>query len=279
MNRRRFLKLGGGSVVAGIAGVAGLCGYARYIEPERVVLEKVTLRLPALPDELHGFKIVLLSDFHLHPFTQIEQVKVAVALANEQQPDLVALAGDYVLEDAESAFELMPALNQLQAKYGVFAVLGNHDYWTDSARIKAAFAESESQLLINQGEDLGNGVFVAGVDDCWSGQPDLTAVLDNRPSNASFTLLLAHEPDFADQFSLDGRVDCQLSGHSHGGQIRLPGVGALILPQYGRKYDAGLNQSNGMQLYTSRGIGVAGYPYRLNCPPEVTLLTLHAGKI
>jgi predicted MPP superfamily phosphohydrolase len=119
----------------------------------------------------------------------------------------------------------------------------------------------------------GAGFTLAGVDDVWSGQPDLRAALNQVPPDSP-TLLLAHEPDFADISAQDGRVALQLSGHTHGGQVRLPGVGALILPYLGQKYDIGLRQVGQMWVYTSRGVGLIGPPIRLNCPPEITEITL-----
>jgi predicted MPP superfamily phosphohydrolase len=113
------------------------------------------------------------------------------------------------------------------------------------------------------------------LDDGWSGNPDLEATLDGAPSDVP-VVLLCHEPDLADQYSLDGRVSLQLSGHTHGGQIRLPGVGALILPYLGRKYDLGLYKVNHMLLYTNRGIGVISEPVRYNCPPEITQFILQS---
>ena len=115
---------------------------------------------------------------------------------------------------------------------------------------------------------------MAGVDDGWSGQPDLSLALAKMPSEA-LTILLAHEPDLADRFSMDPRVSIQLSGHSHGGQVRLPLIGAPVLPYLGQKYDQGLYKVNDMWLYTTRGIGLIT-PVRINCPPEITEITLLA---
>ncbi len=117
------------------------------------------------------------------------------------------------------------------------------------------------------------GIYLAGLDDLWSGQADLTAALAQAPANVP-TILLVHEPDFADTVAKDGRVSLQLSGHSHGGQVRLPGIGAPILPYLGRKYDQGLYNVNNMWLYTNRGIGLGRIPLRINCPPEITEFTL-----
>jgi len=131
-------------------------------------------------------------------------------------------------------------------------------------------------LLVNQGVELniaGAPLYLAGLDDGWSGKPDLAAALRHAPASAPVILLL-HEPDLADRVSSDPRISLQLAGHSHGGQIRLPKIGALVLPYLAMKYDQGLYRVRDMWLYTNRGIGVTNEPIRYNCPPEITLFTL-----
>ena len=233
-----------------------------------------------LGSSFDGFKIVQMSDFHLHPHTQIEFVEKAVDIANSLRPDLIALTGDYVSAHpsgtSEAMFELAPALSKLDAKHGVFAVLGNHEYWTNKKTVLTALKESGLPVLMNHGLSLNIGrqmLYLAGLDDGWMGHPDLSKALEKRPGKVP-TIMLVHEPDFADAFSADGTVSLQLSGHSHGGQIRLPGIGALVLPRHGRKYDQGLYRVRDMWLYTTRGIGVIGPPVRLNCRPEITEIKL-----
>lgn len=276
LTRRRFLQ--GCKLTALGAALAALGGYAysTRVEPTSLVVERVTVPLKGLNPSLEGFKIVQMGDFHLHPHTQIDLVQEAVALANSLKPDLVALTGDYVLERADSIYELAPILAQLDARYGVYSILGNHDLWTD-ARIVAAGLESAGiPLLVNKGlvVDVGAAtIYVSGLDDGWSGKPDLDKALEGLPEGAP-TLLLMHEPDFADEYALDSRVSLQLSGHNHGGQVRLPGLGALVLPRYAQKYDQGLYHLRDMWLYTNRGIGLIGPPLRFCCRPEVTEITL-----
>lgn len=276
MNRRRFLKTLLGVGAATVVTPAGGYLYARYVEPERLTIERTLIPIPGLPSALDGFKIVQMSDFHLFPFTEIALISEAVAKANELKPDLIVLTGDYVLGDPNAIFELAPVLAGLNGRQGVFAILGNHDWWTNVKAVKLGFAEAGLTVLQNQGMALGEGrdnLYLAGVDDCWSGKPDFEAAMADHPAGAT-TILLAHEPDFADTFAQDGRLALQLSGHSHGGQVRLPGVGALVLPSYGQRYDMGLNRVGQMWVYTTRGIGVVGPPVRLNCPPEISELIL-----
>jgi predicted MPP superfamily phosphohydrolase len=273
---KAFAHVAIGSTLATVPGYF----YVTELEPEWLSLERLQIPIRKLHSALEGFRIVQLSDFHLFPFTNIELVREAVEAANKLSPDMVLLTGDYVLSKADSIFELAPALAGLNAKYGIFACLGNHDLWTDQAVVRVGFKESGLPLLINSGVSIGVGrsaIYVAGLDDGWSGKPDLSRALESSP-NGIPVVLLHHEPDFADANSRDERVTLQLSGHSHGGQVRLPLIGSFVLPDYGRKYDMGLYRVNDMWLYTNRGIGVIAPPVRFNCRPEVTEITLVQGK-
>lgn len=260
----------GGTAVAGASGL----GYSIFLEPDWIDIEQHTITLPTLSTKLDGFTIAHLSDLHLHPYTQIDLIQKAVRLTNDLKPDLVALTGDYVLESANSAFDLGAELAKLQATYGVVASLGNHDYWTQVDTVVAGLTDNGIDVLVNDGKQIEDGLFIAGLDDGWSGRPDLDEALKAH-NGRSPIITLMHEPDFADQFAQDERVHLQLSGHSHGGQIRIPFLGAPILPRFGQRYSMGLYQVGNMQVYTNRGIGVIGpTPMRLACRPEITLFTL-----
>jgi predicted MPP superfamily phosphohydrolase len=169
-------------------------------------------------------------------------------------------------------------LSPLSASIPTFAVLGNHDYWTD--------AETVHHILSSTGiKDLTNDVFtlkredeslhLCGVDDIWEGSPRLDDVV-SRLGDDSAAILLAHEPDFADTSAATGRFDLQLSGHTHGGQVVFPFIGAPVLPYLGRKYGSGLYKVGGMFQYTNRGVGMARLPLRINCPPEITVFVLES---
>jgi len=235
--------------------LAGLLGYeyALRIEPHWLSIEHVVIPIEGLGSAFDGFKIVCLSDFHLRPHQQIDWIREVVERANQLTPDLVCLLGDYVLERADRIDSLAPVLAELK--------------------------RAGLRVLVNQGSLLRIGeeqLYVAGLDDGWSGNPDLSAALQDAP-RGGVVVLLMHEPDFADQLSADGRLSLQLSGHSHGGQIRLPGIGAPVLPDLGRKYDQGLFRVNGMWLYTTRGIGAIDPPLRFGCRPEITEIVLVRG--
>lgn len=278
VNRREFIKSLGGILIGGaFTGIAGY-NYATHIETGWLTIESIQIPLKHLHSSLEGLKIVQLSDLHLYPFTQIDLIEKSVKLTNALKPDLVVLTGDYVLQEPESIFELAPVLSTLNARFGVFAVYGNHDLYfpRNQAILQAGFDEAQIPTLQNKGilVQIGKGMlYIAGVDDALRGRPNLPTALENWVTDTP-VILLAHEPDLADNFANDGRISLQLSGHSHGGQVRLPGMGALRLPKLGQKYDQGLYQVKDMWLYTNRGIGLLGPPIRFNCPPEVTEITL-----
>jgi predicted MPP superfamily phosphohydrolase len=278
LNRRQFLKTLGLVAAGGALLSGGGYTYVTQVETDWLVVERVQVPIKNLKPALEGFKIVHMSDLHLHPYTQADFVQKAVAIANRLNPDVVALTGDYVLETQDAIFELAPLLAGLNPRYGIFATLGNHDHWTNATVVHEGLTREGISVLHNEHVTLnfnGADLTLAGVDDIWSGRPDLKAALVAGPTDSP-TILLAHEPDFADQSAQDGRVALQLSGHSHGGQVRLPGLGAPILPYLGQKYDVGLNQVNQMWVYTTRGVGLIGPPIRFNCPPEITEITLVA---
>lgn len=270
LNRREFLK------AAGLAVGSGLVTATSYLaindESQDPVVDRVPIRLKNLHPALEGFTMLQMTDLHLYPLTQPSLIEKSVVMANSLNPDLVVMTGDYVWQVLDAIDELAPILSGLNARYGVYSSLGNHDYWLDAEVITATMEAAGLPVLVNQGLTIqqgGGSFYLAGLDDGWSGNPDLDATLEGaRPGDP--VILLCHEPDLADLFSKDGRVDLQLSGHTHGGQIRIPGIGALILPYLGRKYDFGMYKIKDMLLYTNRGIGVISEPVRYNCPPEIT---------
>ncbi len=273
-NRRDFLKALGLFTAGGLVFTMGLL--AVKDESEQPVVDVVEVPIKDLPAAFDGFTIAQLSDIHLYPYTQAETVQRAVELANQFQPDLVALTGDYVWQDLDAIYDLTAIFSNLKATYGVVASMGNHDIWLDAATIKSAFAEAGLPMLINQGfpiQKSGTEIFIAGLDDGWSGQPDLNRALADAKENIP-VILLFHEPDLVDQVAVDGRVSLMLSGHTHGGQVRINGKRPPIQPYLGTKYDIGLHQVGSTYLYVNRGIGNISIPLRINCPPEVTRLIL-----
>ena len=277
ITRRDFFKLAGISTFAVLGATTAYSILGN--EAESPVVEHVQIPISNLPTALDGFRIVQISDIHYYPFTTIGLVNRAVEMANQLKPDLTVLTGDFVWHEAEAIFELMPSLAQLNAKHGVFAGLGNHDLWTDVEVVTQAIRQESLPLLVNQGVPISVGkstLYLASLDDGWSGKPVLSDAMANYSDNA-ITVLLMHEPDLAPRYAPDERIHLQLSGHSHGGQVRLPFYGPLVLPYLSWKYPMGLYNVDGMWLYTNRGLGTTNVPLRVNCPPEITELTLVSG--
>jgi len=277
INRRAFLRLTGATIAAGLA--ASTAGDAAMFEPNNLVLERKRVPLPKLPDAFDGFRIVLLADLHLHPFTTANLIRRTVEISNALKPDLVLLGGDFVCGFAEAAFELGPILESLDAKHGLFAVLGNYDHYRGARIVLDGLRRASIPVLMNEGIRLTIGeasIFLAGIDSVWAGKPNPRAAFSTR-KNESVSLALVHEPDYITRLSELVPVDLQLSGHTHGGQVRIPGLGAIVLPPLGHTYVEGLYRVGASQVYTSRGIGMVGVPFRFNCPPEVTEITLCQG--
>jgi predicted MPP superfamily phosphohydrolase len=285
VSRRGLLKwiLGGGALGA----VSLLSGavYVTKVEPRWIEVVRVDVPIRGLPAPLQGFTIAQLSDFHVGPHVKAEDVHRAVEITNRLGPDLVVLTGDYVYESALHSAACAGELAALKAKHGVHAILGNQDFWTDADVVAANLRQAGLDVLRNEHRQLqvdgadpstrsGHSLWLVGIEDVWAGKPDLEAALDGVPQGAP-TVLLAHEPDFADRATGRG-ITLQLSGHSHGGQVRLPFIGAPILPYLAHKYPYGLRRVGEMWLYTNRGIGLIAPPVRFLCRPEITLLRLKA---
>ena len=275
MSRRKFLKL---VLAAGVGGAMGT-GYARAVEPTWVAIETIQVPMPRLAAAFHGYRVAQISDLHMGDWMDRARLAEVVALINKQGADLIAITGDFVSGRAgRVAPDLIAGLRGLRAPDGVVAVLGNHDHWANTAVMQRVLRDSNIRELRNTVHTLERGraqFHLAGVDDVCVKRDRLDRVLARLPATGA-ALLLAHEPDFADEAAATGRFDLQISGHSHGGQVALPLIGPLSLPELGRKYPRGRYQVGGMTLYTNRGIGMVKIHLRFNCRPELTVFTLAA---
>jgi uncharacterized protein len=281
VTRRRFVF----SAVAACA--AAVAGDGIFLEPNRPRIVRQNFFLRRWPERLEGFTIALLSDFHYDPHFSIHPLHAAVPIVNHLQPDLIVLTGDFVSaplmgDPKKAAYAAGPCaqiLRRMTAPHGVWAVLGNHDLDTDPDIVTSALEAENIPVLANRSVPIerdGGRIWLAGIDDVFSATADVPKALRPIPAGEP-VVMLAHEPDYADVIS-QFPVDLQLSGHSHGGQIRLPFLPPLYLPTLARKYVLGRYQVGPLALYTTAGLGTVGVPVRLNCPPEITLLTLHRAK-
>ncbi len=237
-----------------------------------------SVALADLDPEFDGYRIVQISDLHMGHWLNAERLNGVVELINGQDPDLVAITGDFVSYSLKQVeVEMAAGLRRLAARDGVVAVLGNHDHWFDPVGVRKVLHEAGVRELANDVLSLHRSsaaLYVAGVDDILVGADDLARVLEILPAGGP-AILLAHEPDFADTSAATGRFGLQLSGHSHGGQILLPRLGP-VRGQMFRKYPLGRYQVGDMVQYTNAGIGTHVLRLRINCPPEITVFTLRS---
>jgi uncharacterized protein len=274
LSRRNFLRIAGLSAAGSLVALAG--GLSRVDESQDPVVERVLIPIRGLHPALEGFSIVQMTDIHLLPYTRPDLVQRAVSMANELKPDLTVLTGDFVWRMRSGAAVLAPLLAGLNARVGVYSVMGNHDYWLDIEAVQSAFDAAHLPVLYNEGLAIGVGkavLYLAGVDDGQAGRPDMNLALSQAPEGAPIVLLL-HEPDLADVTCLDPRVALQLSGHTHGGQVLIPGKPPFFQPFLGKKYPSGLFKIRDLWLYTNRGLGCISVPLRINCPPEISQFIL-----
>jgi predicted MPP superfamily phosphohydrolase len=293
LTRRRFLQA---TAAVATTGVLAIGADGVIFEPNHLQLVRVEIPLVRLPASFDGFTIAQLSDFHYDEIFSCVPIRKAIKVVNDLRPDLIVLTGDFVTvpflndfldkksarvyrvrEAVKTAPPCAQLLGQLRARFGVFSVLGNHDVGSDPDLIIKHLAQQGIPVLRNHAVPIeqGNSRFwLAGVDDVTEGLPDLNLTLGPIPQEEA-VVLLCHEPDFADQ-AANHFVDLQLSGHSHGGQIWLPVIGAPWLPPFGQKYPRGKYSIGRLTLYTNIGLGTIRAPIRLNCTPEITLFTLRA---
>ena len=283
VTRRRFLQ-------GGLLGVAGLAVYSGEIERHWIDVVRRDAPIPGLPAAFDGVTVAQLSDIHLDEFTEPFFLRDAVARINSLNPELIFLTGDYVTHELGSlkfargaAWQCANILLGLQCRR-IYAVLGNHDIQVGARQVTRALEDNGIPVLRNSYVPLersGARIWLAGLDDPVVGhpQPDaaIPAAIRNIPGEP--VILLCHAPDYALRLvahPAGQAVSLMLAGHTHGGQIRLPLIGALVLPIGGKLFPEGEFRVGQMQLYVNRGIGTVGIPFRFDCPPEITLHTLRA---
>jgi len=281
--RRNLLELLGvvpDSILLAIGGIDwGFIG-----GPNGFRVETVKLRLKRLARVFSGLRLAQISDIHMGSWMDLNRFQRVAELIIAQKPDLLLLTGDFLVgrgfTDAskQAINDLRTVLSPLAASIPSFAVLGNHDYWTNPAAIREMLAFAGITDLTNtvftftrEGENL----HLCGVDDVRAGDVRLHDVIAQLNDNGA-ALLLAHEPDFADTSAATGKFDLQISGHTHGGQVVIPFLGAPILPALGKKYPSGLYEVGDMFQYTNRGVGTDRLAIRINCPAEITIFILES---
>jgi predicted MPP superfamily phosphohydrolase len=262
-----------------VAGALAL--WALWIEPASLRVASYRLSIPRWPAACSGLSVAVISDLHVgSPFNGIAKLERVVAETQRAQPDLVLLAGDFVIQGVRGGRFVAPEitavkLGEIAAPLGVFAVLGNHDWWLDGPRVREAFETSRIPVLENRAVELRRGecgFWLAGIGDLWEGRPEVAATLETVPLAAP-VLVFTHNPDvFLD---VPDRVALTMAGHTHGGQVRVPFVGRPIVPSaYGERFAIGSVVEGGRHLFVTPGIGTSILPVRFLVRPEISLLVL-----
>ena len=265
--------------------VLGLGLWGFWLEPASLYNENHEVHLPNWPDPCDGLRVAVLADLHVgSPFNGLNKLDRIVDLTLAAKPDLILLAGDYVIHGVLGGNKVLPeeiaeGLGRLAAPLGVFAVLGNHDWWEDARRVERALESvgipvlEDSSVLVKRN---GCAFHLAGLSDYWEGPRDYRAALKNIPPGMP-TIALTHNPDTFPEISRP--VNLMIAAHTHGGQVYLPGLGRPIVPsKYGQRYAVGHIVENGRHLFVSSGLGTSIIPVRFLVPPEVSLLTIRPAR-
>ena len=264
--------LGAGLGLAFFAGLVGALNEPRLLEHD--------VEVPGLPEELDGYRIAQISDIHCGAFTPPDRVRRWVDRLNALDADLVAVTGDLITSGDRYTEVIAEVLGGLRGRDGVFLCMGNHDYFTDGDVFADQLVGAGLRVLRNEGVALGGrgaGLFVAGVDDTWTGRADLEEALSTRPEG-SHVLLLAHDPNSFPEAAAEG-VHLTLSGHTHGGQIAVPGFSKRLTPaRLITRFPAGFYRHGASTLYVSCGAGTSGPPVRIGARAELTVLTLRTAR-
>jgi predicted MPP superfamily phosphohydrolase len=269
-------------LVAALACLALPLGlWAFWLEPASLRNEDHTLAIPRWPAACSGLRVAVLADLHVgSPWNGLDKLEEIVALTNKAEPDLVLLAGDYVIHgvvggDFEPPEAVAEILADLRPKVGTWAVLGNHDWWFDAPRVRRALEDVGIPVLEDRAVAIDDGdcrLWLVGVSDWWEGAHDIDAALEPVPADAA-TLLFTHNPDLFPE--VPSRVTLTIAGHTHGGQVYLPGIGRPIVPSaYGERYAIGHVVEDGRHLFVSSGTGTSILPVRFLVPPEVSVVAI-----
>ncbi|MCE1249074.1 MAG: metallophosphoesterase [Firmicutes bacterium] len=277
LSRRKFIR----NCVRGAVGLSavGVGVYSLGFEPHSVSIEHQTLYLKNLPDVWRGRKIAQVSDIHISRVVSPDFINRAFERMNREKPDAVFFTGDYVIswkfdEFMEKLSQSMKKIECSLGSAGKIAVPGNHDYWTSWDIVSQKLVNGGFSTPVNQVIPLtleGETILIACCDDLWCGRIEIKKLLSGVDTENRPVILLSHNPDIFDNVELKGRTISVLSGHSHGGQVCLPFIGAPITPT---RYVRGFFRDGNTTMYVNRGLGSIPPPVRFNCPPEITIFTL-----
>ncbi len=278
LNRRRIIA----AFLAGVIAFLGLWAFA--IEPSSLIINEQTITMSVWPQSLDGLRIAAISDIHAgSPFINEDKLRQVVDRTNALSPDVIVLLGDYMVRDSWHSAQMPPEkiaeiLRKLEAPFGVYAVLGNHDWWYDVSKTRLAFESRGIRVVDNDVvrlEKNGAPFWIVGIADAWSLSDDIEGTAKKIPSGEP-AIAMTHNPDILPRFPTTFVLT--LAGHTHGGQVNLPLLGRRIVPsEFGQRYAAGHIQEEGKHMFVTTGIGTSVFPVRFRVPPEIALLTLNSG--
>lgn len=276
--KKRIFLIAVGALVLVLA-LTGI--WAFLIEPSRLVVKQETIKLANWPTGFENLKIAVISDLHVgSPFIDAEKLRFIVLQINAMQPDLIVLLGDFMIQDVVGGKQVEPEdfaenLKNLRARHGVFAVLGNHDWWYDGPRVGRALEAVGIRVLdddVMKIERNGQAIWLAGLKDAWTNRTDIDGTL-RKVTDENPIVALTHNPDLF--VRIPPGVILTLAGHTHGGQVNLPFFGRTKVPsEFGKRYAAGHIVENNHHLFVTTGIGTSIIPVRFRVPPEIVILTL-----
>ncbi len=264
------------TIVTAITIILYIAGFILYQKRYDFEVVKISINFKTLPKEFNNYKIVHLSDFHSSYFVREKYLNKIVNTVNNLNPNLIVLTGDYLTSNKNYFHELITALSKLNKKVNKIAVLGNHDLWVDPIFIEKELNLINIKVLRNSNYKISKNnqsIYIVGIDDLFNNHDNINKAIKNIDLN-KFTILLCHNPDFI-KTAVNYSFDLMLSGHTHGGQIKLPIIGPITLPsKLDNKYTEGLLKKKNTYLYINKGIGVISPPIRFLSPPEISEITL-----
>jgi uncharacterized protein len=263
--------------------MAGIVFWGFFIEPNRLVVRHETIQIQQWPGQLNDFRIAVVSDIHAGgDFIDERKVRTIVERTNALQPELIVILGDFIAGDGRRHALKMepevfaPILKELRAPLGVYAVLGNHDWWHDGRHVRRALEENGIKVLDDEWfkvDARGSALYLVGLADLWTRPQRVVSTIDQIPRDGTI-IALTHNPDIFPR--LPDYVPLLLAGHTHGAQVRLPFIGYVAEPSRtsGARYVRGHVYENGHHLFVTTGIGTSIVPVRFGVPPEIVLLTV-----
>ena len=253
-----------------------LCAIYSFIEPYWLKVEHINIIDQDIPKSFAGKKIVFISDIHHGPHFSIKRVARLVEKVNRLRPDIIVFGGDYVYREQKYIIPCFEELKKLKATIGKFGVMGNHDHWQNAQLTKQGMKNAGIVILDNRAERIeinGQRIKIGGVGDLWEDSQDINPTIENTKEE-DFVILVSHNPDYVEEI-VTYNIDLVLSGHTHGGQVTLFGLWALLLPsRYGQKYRTGILDTKFTKVVITNGVGTIAPPVRFFARPEINVIVL-----